>query len=181
VTVVRLRPATVADARGIAEVHVEGWRWAYRGLLPGAFLDGLSVDERVEMWRSALGGLDARGGCLVAEGDDARIVGFVSFGAPADGATAPGAAAPDDGDLGEVHAIYLVEGAQGTGTGRALFDAAVTGLRAAGFRRAFLWVLAGNRRARRFSERAGWRWDGTTSEHRLDCGNEPIVRYVTDL
>lgn len=179
---VTLRPATPADARGIAEVHVEGWRWAYRGLLPDALLDGLSIDEREEMWRAGLAHRDPRSGCVVAEDDEGRIVGFVGFGLPEDDPTALGAAPPGRGDeLGEVHAIYLREHARGMGIGRELFETAAAQLRSAGFRQAFLWVLWSNRLARRFYEKAGWRWDGTTGEHRFDCGNEPIVRYVTDL
>lgn len=58
---------------------------------------------------------------------------------------------------------------------------AVGRLRAFGYDRAMLWVMASNDRSRRFYERAGWSWDGTTSEHRFDCANVPIVRYVTDL
>jgi ribosomal protein S18 acetylase RimI-like enzyme len=173
--VAKLRPATVADAREIAEVHVEGWRWAYRGLLPEAFLDGLSVDERTEMWRMGLRGRDPRWGCFVAAAEDGRIVGFVGFGPPEDASTALGE------DAGEVYAIYLLHEAQGTGVGRALFQEARGALRAAGYRWAFLWVLASNELARRFYEAAGWRWDGTTSDHRFDCGNLPIVRYVVDL
>jgi len=44
-----------------------------------------------------------------------------------------------------------------------------------------MWVLETNDLARHFYEKAGWIWDGTTSEHRFDCGNRPIVRYASDL
>jgi hypothetical protein len=44
-----------------------------------------------------------------------------------------------------------------------------------------VWVMASNDRSRRFYEAAGWSCDGTTSEHRFDCANVPIVRYTVDL
>ena len=51
---VTIRAATVADARAIAEVHVEGWRWGYRDLLPATVLDALDVDEREAWWAANL-------------------------------------------------------------------------------------------------------------------------------
>lgn len=49
----------------------------------------------------------------------------------------------------------------GTGRGRALLAAAEERLRGDGFDEAVLWVLAGNDRARRFYEAAGWAHDGS--------------------
>lgn len=45
-----VRPATVDDARGVAEVHVASWQAAYAGLIDQATLDALSVDAREAMW-----------------------------------------------------------------------------------------------------------------------------------
>lgn len=50
-----------------------------------------------------------------------------------------------------------------------------------GVERATLWVLETNQRARRFYEREGWAWDGTTSIHQVEGSNLPIVRYALDL
>jgi ribosomal protein S18 acetylase RimI-like enzyme len=98
-------------------------------------------------------------------------VGFVGFGA-VEGA---------EHEVGEVHAIYLLERAAGAGIGHELFSRAVEQTRRSGFQRAHLWVLEVNDRARRFYERAGWNWDGTRSTHRLDCNEQPVVRYAADL
>lgn len=171
-TAVRIRPGTREDARAIAEVHVASWRDAYRGLLPDGFLDRLSVDER-EAQRAE--GFDDPGSpfsVLVAE-DAGSVVGFVAYGPSRD----------DDAteETGEVPAIYVEPGVVGTGVGRALFAAATEGLRERGYRRATLWVLEANERARRFYEKAGWRWDGTVSRHDFDCANEPVFRYAVEL
>lgn len=167
-----IRDATVADARSIAEVHVAAWRWAYEGLLPDAVLDGLSTDEREAMWREGLSEARPGWGCLVAE-ERGGIVGFVGYGPPE--------AREETAGTGEVYAIYLDRSVAGTGVGRELFAQATDRLRDAGFARAFLWVLETNERARRFYERAGWNWDGTSSAHRFDCAELPIVRYAADL
>jgi RimJ/RimL family protein N-acetyltransferase len=168
---VLLRDATPTDARAIAEVHVTSWRWAYRDDLPAEFLDGLTVDDRERDWTEWLTS-DARAGTLVAQADGI-IVGFCSFG--------PGRDEDATDRTAEVLTIYLLEDVTGRGLGRELFAAAVERLRALGYDRATLWVMASNVRSRRFYEAAGWSWDGTVSEHRFDCGNVPIVRYAVAL
>jgi len=169
---VAIRDATIDDARAIAQVHVRSWRWAYRGQIPDEFLDRLSVAERESTWRDRLGSAARGPRCVVAEEDDGAVVGFAAFGEPEDQAP-PGA--------GELLAIYLEEDVAGTGVGSRLLEHATRGLRDQGWALASLWVLGSNDRARRFYERAGWAWDGTTSEHRFDCANRPILRYVLDL
>ena len=47
---VTIRPATLADARAIALVQVEGWRTAYVGVLPQAVLDAKDVEQRTGVW-----------------------------------------------------------------------------------------------------------------------------------
>src|SRR5262249_21432014 len=50
-----IRPAQAGEARRIAEIHVRGWQWAYRGLIPASLLEGLSVEDRAAYWRRELG------------------------------------------------------------------------------------------------------------------------------
>ena len=169
---VLIRDATPSDARAIAEVHVASWRWAYRDDLPAELLDGLSVDDRERTWFERLARADPAGGLLIAE-DEERVIGFCGFGKCRDDGVAP--------TTGEIHAIYLLPEVAGRGIGRALFAAASDRLRMLGYARATLWVMASNDRSRRFYERAGWSWDGTTSEHRFDCANLPIVRYAAEV
>ena len=169
---IAIREATLSDSRAIAEVHVTSWRWAYRDQLSGAFLEGLSVEERERAWIEWLAQQEPASQTLVAVDRD-RIVGFCSFGPCHD---------DDAGErTAEVLTIYLLEDAAGRGIGRDLFAAVNDRLRSLGFARATLWVLASNERTRRFYEKAGWTWDGTVGEHRFDCANLPIVRYATDL
>ena len=168
----RIRPATPDDARPIAEVHVASWREAYRDVLPPDFLERLSVDEREAQRLAALTDPEEGSGTVVAE-TGATIVGFAAFTRSRDDDAGP--------ETGEIPAIYVAPEVVGTGVGRALFEAALDGLREAGFSRATLWVLEANARARRFYERAGWSWDGTVSDHQFECANRPIVRYAGGL
>ena len=167
----RIRDATIADARAIVEVYIRSWQAAYRGLMPDDFLDSLSVEDREQEWRSWLASQPTRQWCLVAE-DDGKVLGFVRFGPSRD------EEAPED--AGEVYAIYVLPEAFGTGTGRELFAHANRILRERGFAAATLWVLEANERARRFYEAAGWRLDGAITTERIDCLRLPTVRHVSE-
>lgn len=145
-----VRPARLADADGIAEVHVRSWQAAYRGLMPQDVLDGLSVEQRAEGWRGILGDPARISRTLVAE-RDGRIVGWAGFGGARD-EDAPG--------TGELWGIYALPEAWSSGVGHALIAAVERELVDAGHASAYLWVLAGNERASAFYERHGWHADG---------------------
>ena len=44
-----IRKATRADARQIAEIVVEDWKNAYRGIIDDDYLDSMSVEERYQI------------------------------------------------------------------------------------------------------------------------------------
>ncbi|MEU4695201.1 GNAT family N-acetyltransferase [Actinoplanes sp. NPDC023714] len=142
-----VRPAVPADAPGLATVHVLTWQAAYRGMMPQAYLDALSVAERAATWRGWLDRIAPPRAVLVLS---PGVSGFVTVGAGEDPST------------GQLFAIYVLPSLWGTGCGRQLMDAGVASLTASGFTSATLWVLEENVRARRFYEAAGWHWDGAT-------------------
>ncbi len=151
-----IREARPADAAALAAVHVLSWRAAYRDLLPGPYLAALDVEERAATWRARLTAPD-RPTVLLAtapgQDGDGRPVAFSCFRPwPGEGF--------DPAPTAELAALYALPEAWGTGVGRALLSATTGALVAAGFRSAALWVFAGNERARRFYEAAGWRADG---------------------
>ena len=148
-----VRPARLEDAPAIAEVHVASWRQAYRGTLPEAYLDSLSVAEKErdasELIQSPPG---PRHRLLVLE-RGGRILGFAATGpAVSEGAES----------LGELLAIYLRPSAWGQGLGRLLMAQALATLQNDGFGERILWVLERNTRARQFYESGAWTADGGT-------------------
>ncbi len=159
-----IRPANPDDAPAIAAIHAASWQQAYRGIMPDAFLDGLTSVSRLPMWRDILDGQRPGVQVWVAEaaGD---IAGFVSFG--------PVVSDPATGDL---TTLYLHPERTGRGIGRLLLARAVSEMRGAGYRTARLQVLRDNGRARRVYEAAGWTSDG------IDVTNEwlgiPIVERI---
>ncbi|MGC5078093.1 GNAT family N-acetyltransferase [Agrococcus sp. DT81.2] len=156
----RIRSATAEDATGVAVVHVETWREAYRGLIDQSVLDAQRVERRAEMWtrwidrslagRPSYGDGGVAHSMLVAElaGD---IVGWATFGEGRD---------RGDTDRGELAGLYVLPSCWGLGLGHSLIERAELALRDEGWREAYLWVLHGNERAARFYERHGWHADG---------------------
>lgn len=166
---VTLRLACVDDADELARVHVDGWRWGYRGVFPAAFLDGLSVEARARRWRDVLG-KDAPSERTWVACDDLGVVGFASIG--------PHRGEPEGAEL---YALYVLERVAGSDVARQLMACASEGMRALHERRAFLWVLGDNPRARRFYEREGWRADGETKSEEIGGVTVLEVRYVLEL
>ena len=146
----RIRRATEDDAPGIAAVHVESWRAAYRGVMPDDVLDSLSVDRREREWRPRLGP-DAPSVAFVAE-HGGRIVGFCAVAPSRDDDAGEGVA--------EVGALYVAQAAWRRGIGSLLVSAARDELREAGYRELTLWVLPENAPALAFYERLGFEPDG---------------------
>lgn len=145
------------------------WRAAYRGLMPDQVLDGLSVDE--DRWEAAIGSERTDTALLLVEDDDTAVVGFSLVGPDRDGAEA----------TGEIVAIYLHPDVWDRGYGWALMEHSVTALREHGYRRAVLWVLESNDRARRFYETAAWLADGGRKLETWDGFALPHIRYSRDL
>ncbi len=169
-----IRPAVVADAAGIGAVACAAWQWAYRGILADDLLDRLTTERFSEMWDRQLSAPVASTFVLVAE-VKGRVVGFVAVGPERDGTT--------PSNRGEVYAINLDPDWVGRGIGRAVFAAGCSELFDGGFRRAVLWVLRGNARARRFYKVAGWRPDGQERIVRDWFPGYELdeVRYAVDL
>lgn len=136
-----LRSAGLNDAGAIARVHVATWRAAYAGLVPDAYLVGMTEVGQMRFWRRLLGRSQAEETILVAEVESAanaggpQVVGFGSCG-PSRPYGLP--------YRGEVFTLYVTDDWQGRGIGRALVQALFTDLVARGNRDALIWVLSAN-------------------------------------
>ena len=167
---VTIRAATLDDCRAIAEIHVAGWRHAYRGQMPDELLASLSVDEREKQRRQWLEKPPTpEHRTWVAEAEDGAIAGFAITGPQRAEGGAAGSA--------EIYAIYVDPARIGSGVGRALFERAVGDLRERGFVDVVLWVLDTNERARRFYEAAGMAADGGTKRATFGGVELTEVRY----
>jgi GNAT superfamily N-acetyltransferase len=159
-----LKPAAEEDARAIAEISVATWRAAFRGAVPDAILDGLSVDEREADFRRILSSSANPPECTEVASEDGKIVGFVIFGASRD----------EDAPAGtrEIYAIYVREECWNRGIGHLLLDHARASLAESGSTRLTLWTLAGVEKTIRFYRSSGFEADGATKI--VERGGEKI-------
>lgn len=142
-----IRPATESDFAAIGHIHVDGWRAAYRGIMPDDFLAGLSSEQRAAGW-AAFVKRDPRG--LLVMVRDAAVVGWVAFGENREGLVA----------TGEVYALYVAPASWRQGCGRELLAAAERELQSRGCDAVVLYVLERNTFARAFYHRMGYTDDG---------------------
>ena len=173
-----IRPATPNDAQSIARIRVQGWRFAYQGLISQDYLDSLSVAEDTERIRGYLSQLPqnsppSRSASVQGSGDgekrsfmlavrDDAVLGFCRFSAAPDKDDRAERAVPGGTLNGRLHSLYIDPETLGQGIGHTLMSHALSTFAAWGCERATLWVLEGNSRAISFYERQGWRCTGAT-------------------
>jgi ribosomal protein S18 acetylase RimI-like enzyme len=155
---VTIRVATTRDAEAVARVHVDSWRWAYRGIMPDEILDGMTVELRTERWQKILTSNGIPSTTWVTD----PVTGFVSRGPSRD---------DDAHGEDELWALYVAPAVAGTGVGRALLEHVLDGVK-----EMTLWVLAGNARAIRFYEKAGFRDDKRSKDD--PAGEHVRYRYI---
>ena len=161
-----LRPAVPADVMAVARVHVRAWQAAYRGLMPEDYLAGLRAEDRAQRYDFANQD-PARPRTLVAVEAD-TVLGF---------ATTSPARDEDAAGQGELCALYVEPDCWGRGIGVALAAAARGDLYRLGFRKAVLWVAAGNARAERFYRADGWSRDDSHRARQIGNVIVDTVRY----
>ncbi|MFH9674253.1 GNAT family N-acetyltransferase [Streptomyces sp. NPDC017405] len=166
---VRIRAMALADCDRVSEIRVRGWQHAYRGLVPGPYLDALDVRADAGRRRERFARGDSPVANLVAE-RGGRVLGWAAVG--------PHREAGADPRDAELYALYVDPAHLGGGIGRALLAASAE--RCAGRARMFLWVLEGNAPARRFYERAGFRPDGAEDTFEASGVPVPELRYVRE-
>ncbi len=132
-----IRQATEEDAWQIADILVEDWKTAYRGIIDSDFLDAMNVEERYqrELQRYQIYRVAAAG---------KEILGF-TWNEMADGEAA---------DC-EIIAIYIRFSKRKSGIGRALFRDSVNIFKAAGRKQMIVRCLKENAEARKFYEKMG--------------------------
>ena len=152
---VELRLGRPEDAGAVAEIWRVGWRDGHLGFVP----DELVAARDEASFRHARDRAVADTTVAVVDG---QVAGFVMV--------------VDD----EVEQVYVSAGHRGSGVADALLREAERQVGAAGHRTAWLAVVAGNGRARRFYERNGWS-DGGLFDHRapVGTGRSPCPRTAT--
>lgn len=161
-----VRPAAIHDAQAIAEVHVESYKTAYRGIFPDALLNDLSVEKRESGWRDLLAAQEPPSAITIV-GCEAggSVVGFASGGKERTGQL---------GCDGELYAIYLRPEAQRKGLGALLVRQFGHELITRGFGSMAVWVLELNP-SRRFYECLGGKVIG---QQQIERGGQTFIEVA---
>lgn len=161
-------PAEPRHAEDFAHVQVVSWHAAYRGQVPDAFLDDMTVPSVAARFLEKLREENCPEMYIAYLGK--TPVGRLVIGPSRDEDAPP--------DEGEAYAVYLVPKVWGKGYGRQLMAFAVRRLREMGFGIITVWVLAANTRAQNFYTRCGFAADGARKDVALGGVPLPCLRYT---
>lgn len=142
-----VRPATFADAPAVRALFCRSFRATFGHLYPPHELDAWLEGQSEARFRVETG--CASHACFLGEGDDGRLLGYVTLGPQELGIT-------PEARWWVLRQLYLEEEAKGSGLAGALMERALEEARARRVEELFLTVWVENRRARRFYERYGF-------------------------
>jgi len=133
---------------------------AHEDFVPNSILNEISVLERTRQWLGLIEeGLDT----LVVETEN-KIIGFITLG--------------EYRDEAEISAIYLLPQYWNKNFGTELCTFAINKLSKAGYKEAFVWVLADSEPARMFYEKLGFQETEETTLEELDDGDDPLIKIL---
>lgn len=127
-----IRRAEKEDVRQIAEILVEDWQTAYRGIIDDAFLDSMSADQRYEIEIK-------RYQKFIVAADGEEILGYAWLETTDD----------EPADC-EIIALYVRYSKRNNGIGKLLLQYAENAFRESGKKKMILWCLKENQATRRF-------------------------------
>ena len=157
-----IRTAEKEDVWQIAEILVEDWQTAYRGIMDDDFLDSLSVDQRYEIEVKRYEKY-----VVAAEGNE--VLGYAWLEPTED----------EPADC-EVIALYVRYSKRNKGTGKLLMQYAFNYFRSIGRKKMIIWCLKENHESRRFYEKIGGKEDQTGS-HNWGGKDYEMISYLYDL
>ena len=151
---IAIRRARLADAPGIAAVHVATWRSAYADILSEDVLTNLSITRLTHYYEHSIRlGLAVHVAATYGRNGEPPVLGFCS---------ASRSRETNLGD-GEIETLYMLDDYQNRGLGGQLLRNSARHLWQIGCRSVFIWVLRENP-ARYFYQRLGGKCiaEGTT-------------------
>ena len=159
-----IRPATAADMAAVADLWHEGWHAGHAGHVPAGLTDLRTLATFHERTPPRAG--DTAVAVTDVEHAEGAVLGFAMV----------------VGD--EVEQVFVAPAWRGTGVAADLLAEAEGRIAAAGHDEAWLAVVAGNARARRFYEKCGWS-DAGDLPYEVVAGGQvfvsPCRRYVKKL
>jgi GNAT superfamily N-acetyltransferase len=159
-----IRLATTLDAFRIAEIHILGWRFAYKGIISEEILNNLSIERSMTARRNGI--LDGSEEIYVIEKDKV-IYGHLTIGKCRD--------ADKNESTFELWGVYIHPDFLRNGYGHQFLKFCELQARQRGHKEVVLWVLKDNKIGRSFYEKNGYSHDST--EKFLEKLSATEIRY----
>ncbi len=161
-----IRKANVYDISDIAKVHVEAWQTTYDRIMSQEYLESMTLDKRKKFWLKFIN--DGKS-VYVVEEKNGEIVGFA---VPKVGKT------EDNGYIGEVSAMYILEQFQRKGIGKKLLLTCAKLLQNLEINKMVVWVLKDNPACEFYKAMGGMEKDAKID--RIDSKDLLKLAYVWD-
>ena len=163
-----IRSAVEKDASRLAEIHIFGWRTAYKGIISDEILfKSLQVNKRIATFEKAI--KEKKEETLVFE-ENGIIKAFMTIGKSRN---------EDKKNAFELWGIYVDPGFKRTGIGRKLLRRCEETAKERNYTENILWVLKDNKPARSFYEKMGYEPDG--KEEIIKKYNVKEIRYTKKI
>lgn len=165
---ITIRQGTAADIPAISEAYVRSVRGSYAGCLPAEYLDGLSVENRVQVFTKRRGDHDSYR-MLIAEDETEGVIGFIDY------------AHKESGNFdhdGRIFSFYFVPEFQRRGLGGLLFRKCLRGMRSECYGSVCLDTIEANP-YRTFYEKMGGTFIAAET-HEVNGRQFPTVVYGWD-
>ena len=162
-----IRTMALSDVPRVAEIHVFGWRDAYRGIISDDYLfNKMLVSKRIKYFEDAVNNHTEESYVF----DEGILKAFMTIGACRD---------TDKPDSFELWGIYVDPFMQRHGIGSIMLDFCEREAEERGYKEIVLWVLEKNANAIEFYRKLGYMPDGSIKTIDLLAVSE--VRYIKHI
>lgn len=164
-----IRDVEEKDLKQVAEISVNGWKKAYKGIVDDEYLDSLDANEKYEKFKH-----NFKEGSFIVAANAEKVLGFCRYcDIYRDD--------PDDENIDcELCALYVNWDDRGSGIGRALVEYTKAYFKSNGKRHMVIWCFKENHKARGFYEKLGGK---LYAEKEIERGGKKYkeVGYIYEL
>ena len=141
-----VRNAVKEDSKKMANIIVNGWKNAYRGLIDDEFLDNMNEEILSKNWeRNILSQNEDNHICVYEE--NGKVQGIIRFGVPDD--------KEDKLHNAEIHVLYVETSLKRQGIGSKMFEFAKDYFKKNNMNNLVTWCLKGNNQGLNFYKKMG--------------------------